>query len=84
MATRTTEDGSTRKQIKFKRGQKVRCEREAPSRGTWPQFAGKVGFVRVPDNLGEVGVVFGSLDSHSEPTTWFLPSELVPVGDGPA
>lgn len=62
----------------FPKGSKVRCERDAPAKGCWSQFAGKTGTVTVPDNLGEVGVVFGDPKNHTA-ALWFLPSELVRV-----
>jgi hypothetical protein len=63
----------------FPKGCKVRCERDAPAKGSWAQFDGKVGTVRIPDNDGEVGVVFGSPKTNNQSTFWFLPSELVRV-----
>jgi hypothetical protein len=63
----------------FPRGCKVRCQRDKPTNTGWAQFDGKVGTVRVPDNLGEVGVIFGELTNHGSPTIWFLPSALVRV-----
>jgi hypothetical protein len=46
---------------------------------TWKPFQGRIGTVRVPDNLGEVGVIFGSPKSNNEATTWFLPGQLMRV-----
>lgn len=55
---------------------RVRAEREAPARGTWPQFVGRSGTVRVVDEeAGEVGVELDG--AHARHYTWFLPSELV-------
>lgn len=54
----------------------VRCERTAPSKGTWPRYAGRVGRVVCENGLGdELGVRFTA--NHSETTTWFQPTELV-------
>lgn len=54
----------------FSPGDFVRCERTAPSKGTWKRWVGKEGIV-VSVNKHEVGVQFGST------TYWFLPSDLV-------
>jgi hypothetical protein len=59
-------------------GNWVRCERDAPSKGTWPRYVGRVGrAVIFNSGAGEWGVRFTA--GTDEPTTWFLPSELVVV-----
>ena len=82
---------SVRQAVKV--GDRVRIERDEtryPSRGTWPQFRGRVGTV-VEINLGEYGVVFGNVRprtdgrgafvrSGHEPVTWFQPYELSAAG----
>lgn len=59
----------------LRRGLRVRAEREAPARGTWPRYAGREGTVRVVDNDGEVGVELDG--AHAGLYSWFLPEELV-------
>jgi hypothetical protein len=67
-------------------GDRVRCERQEPSRGTWPRYDGKTGVVtdviqtireRGSDDrliaVGEVGVRL----QGKAPTLWFRASELV-------
>jgi hypothetical protein len=64
-------------------GDRVRCERATPPKGSWPRFAGREGsVVRVEGWLchagekvwvGEIGV---ELDG-SAGTLWFQPTELV-------
>jgi hypothetical protein len=70
----------------FKRGIWVRCERIAPSRGTWRHYEGKVGRIVVINRdempltgrvLYEYGVKFTG--AHDEVHTWFLKDELVSV-----
>jgi len=64
-------------------GQKVRCEREAPAKGSWRKFDGKVGVVgavvaTITESgrtvwIGEVGVDLGDRVG----LVWFRPDELV-------
>jgi hypothetical protein len=67
--------------VRFKRGQKVRCQRGTPPKGTWKRYDGKTGHVRVARNdAGEVGVWLGNYTPEgNEMITWFLPTELVPL-----
>lgn len=73
-------------------GDRVRIERSAPSRGTWPRWQGRTGTVGVINRdskrpaATEYGVVFGATRqradrdggiAYSESPTWFLGSELV-------
>lgn len=59
-------------------GDWVRCEREAPAKGTWHRYDGRTGrIVRWNEIGGEFGVAFTAYGS--EPPTWFLPSELVRI-----
>jgi len=58
-----------------KLGAWVRCERAAPSKGTWPQYVGRTGRV-VQINDGEYGVRF---TAETRTVTWFLADELVAV-----
>lgn len=58
----------------------VRCEREAPPRGTWSRYQGRVGRVAVL-NGGEVGV---SWSGRAGADAWFLATELCPVEAGGA
>ncbi|CAN5352802.1 hypothetical protein BH11ACT6_BH11ACT6_01750 [soil metagenome] len=78
----------------MKLGDRVRIERDEtkyPSRGTWPQFRGRVGTLieintdRKHPHLTEYGVVFGKVTprtdgrgkfSHSDVVTWFKHCEL--------
>jgi len=73
-------------------GDRVRCNRAQPPRGTWPRFAGRVGRVaaihREVLDRGrvrlELGVSWSLNDArHGEVDAWFLPSELVVVGHSP-
>lgn len=74
-AVRTNSEPQGRIPGRFRPGDKVRCEREAPAKGTWKHWEGRVGIVRAT-NDGEVGVSF----TTSERTeAWFLPTELVKV-----
>jgi len=63
-------------------GDEVRCERSAPSNGTWPRYAGRTGTVavlieRIEDVwIGEVGVAWGSAAHHGA-ASWVRPDELV-------
>ena len=76
-------------------GDRVRIERDEqcyPSKGTWPQFRGRVGTVvevnadRKRPHLTEYGVVFGKTRNPNKDgsiaagagTTWFKVYELVP------
>jgi ribosomal protein L21E len=65
-----------------KRGDRVRIERDEalyPSRGSWPQFRGKVGtVVTINREDREWGVKFTA--SHDEPIHWFRPREMRPAG----
>ena len=66
-------------------GDRVRIERDEtryPSKGTWPQFRGRIGTV-VEINLGEYGVVFGKVRKPRSngsiamaEAVWFQPYEL--------
>jgi hypothetical protein len=68
-------------------GDRVRIERDEtryPSKGTWPQFRGRVGTI-VEINLDEYGVVFGKVTprtdgrgkfSHGDIVTWFKRHEI--------
>ena len=66
----------------FNVGDIVRCERDAPAKGSWSQYAGRVGRVVVVDNHGEVGVTWeaNAHRGHGQADCWFLPAELVIVG----
>lgn len=73
-------------------GDRVRIERDEtkyPSKGTWPQFRGRVGTL-VEINLGEYGVVFSKTWSykgrpgklrHNDIVTWFQPYEITGIGE---
>ena len=73
-------------------GDRVRIERDEsryPSKGTWPQFRGRVGTI-VEINLGEYGVVFGKTWPHkgrpgklrhNDTVTWFQPYEITGIGE---
>ena len=75
-------------------GDRVSIERDEtryPSKGTWPQFRGRVGTI-VETNLGEYGVVFGKVRpradrpgvySWSGAVTWFQPHELTALARAP-
>jgi len=72
--------------LTHKRGDWVRCERIAPSRGTWLFHVGHVGRIVVINRdemlfagrvLYEYGVKFTG--AHDEVHTWFLGEELVTV-----
>lgn len=66
--------------MRFRKGDKVKCWREGNrSRGTWAQFEGKTGIVRVGRNDGgEVGIHLGRYDAQgNERIFWFKPTELV-------
>jgi hypothetical protein len=68
---------------KFRPGQVVRCEREAPSRGSWAKYAGREAkVVTVSRQNREIGVTFSML-RHSV-DAWFRPSELVILATGEA
>jgi hypothetical protein len=69
-------------------GDRIRIERDEtiyPSRGTWPQFRGRIGTV-VSFNRGEAGVCFekvrtrtranGRVTATSDMTVWFQPHEV--------
>jgi hypothetical protein len=66
-------------------GARVRISRDEavyPSRGTWPEFRGKVGTI-VEINQGEYGVVFGKVRQPRAngsiamaEATWFQPHEV--------
>lgn len=66
-------------------GTVVRIERDEvrfPSRGTWPEFAGRTGTV-VEINDGEIGVVFGKVrrprpngSIAMAEAVWFQPTEI--------
>jgi hypothetical protein len=78
-------------------GDRVRIERDEtryPSKGTWPQFRGRVGTVvevnadRKCPHLTEYGVVFGKVSArsdgrgafnHQDIVTWFKDYEMVRV-----
>jgi hypothetical protein len=73
-------------------GDRVRCDRAQPARGTWPRFAGRVGRVaaihrEVLDGRRvhvELGISWSLSDArHGEVDCWCLPSELLVVGDRP-
>ena len=67
-------------------GDRVRCERPAPPRGSWSRFAGRTGTVITinvarsvngsPDVI-EIGV---DLDSDGRADAWFHPDELAVIG----
>jgi len=69
----------------IERGQEVRCQRMAPSRGTWSRYSGKVGTVQTMVStitesglsvwVGEIGVDLGDRAG----VVWFRPDELVPT-----
>jgi hypothetical protein len=56
-------------------GDRVRCERTAPTNIVWKRFAGRKGTVAA-NNLGEVGVIF-----QGKSVYWFHPHELVKEGN---
>lgn len=61
-------------------GDRVRCEREAPAKGTWLQYAGRVGTVRTFNRRdGEVAVDLSPSGNSSGGWTWFRRNELVRV-----
>jgi hypothetical protein len=77
-------------------GARVRIERDEtryPSRGTWPEFRGRVGVV-VEINAGEYGVIFGATRrranrpvcaaSGEAVTTWFRAYEIRAICRGGA
>jgi hypothetical protein len=59
----------------YRVGQRVRCERAAPTNIVWKRFAGRTGTVD-SNHLGEVGVIF-----QGESVYWFHPHELVKVSE---
>lgn len=63
----------------FEVGDIVRCEREAPAKGTWHRYAGREGRVVNPDNDSEVGITWQTEPSARVDSidAWFLVSELV-------
>ncbi len=71
----------------FAVGDRVRCERQAPARGTWSRFAGRTGTVvsinvsrsvnGSPDGV-EIGVKF-TAGTNGQPDAWFLPAGFVAV-----
>ena len=58
----------------YRIGDRVRCQREAPPKGTWKEFAGRVGTV-TGTNLGEIGVRLDDCDRIE----WFQTNEIVRV-----
>ena len=67
--------------MSFEVGDIVRCERKRPTRGTWANYADRVGRVVNADNDGEIGLAWqiepsARIDSIC---AWFVPSELVLV-----
>jgi len=71
---------------RFRPGDLVRCERQAPPRGSWSRFAGREGVV-VSVNVarsvnGSPDVVeYGvDLDSDGRTDAWFRPDELAVIG----
>jgi hypothetical protein len=62
----------------FRIGDKVRCQRETPSRGSWPKYDGRMGTVaslNMPDR--EIGVSFAPNPHEREGSdAWFRPTEL--------
>jgi len=66
--------------VRFKRGQKVRCERQTPAKGNWKRYDGRKGVVKIGLHDGEVGVWLGDYDPNgNQKVVWFHPDELVPV-----
>jgi hypothetical protein len=74
-------------------GEMVRCERAESARGTWPRYAGRVGWVAVIRRerftsgrlYVEVGVSWApNAERHGQADSWFLLSELVVVGHRPS
>jgi hypothetical protein len=73
----------------FTIGDRVRIERDAtryPSKGTWPQYRGKIGTIteinadRDRPHLTEYGVIFGNPKTlHRSGVTWFKYYELATV-----
>ena len=71
----------------FEAGDRVRCERAEPARGSWARFAGREGVVvsvnvsrSVNPKLADV-VEFGvDLDSDGRADAWFRPDELAVIG----
>lgn len=65
-------------------GDLVRADRETPARGTWRRYAGRIGRIVVLNHQGEIGVGWEinrlAMGNSSLIDTWFLPSELVRVG----
>ena len=64
-------------------GDRVRCERQAPPRGSWKRYAGRVGTVitinvaRSANGSPDVVEVGVDLDSDGRADAWFRPDELV-------
>ncbi len=70
----------------FEAGDRVRCERAEPARGSWARFAGRTGTI-VSVNIarsvnGSPDVVeYGvDLDSDGRADAWFRPDELAVIG----
>lgn len=59
----------------MKIGDRVKCQREKPTRGTWKKFDGQKGTV-VAVAEDEIGVTIGN------GVVWFKPNELVLVKRG--
>ncbi|MGH9090193.1 MAG: hypothetical protein ACRDZR_02245 [Acidimicrobiales bacterium] len=60
--------------VGFRIGDRVRCERTAPARGSWDRYAGRAGrVVGINPADGEVGLSFGESEGVE---AWFVPDEL--------
>ena len=65
----------------FKAGDLVRCERQAPPRGSWARFAGRTGtVVTVNRRDDEIGVDLGGGPGR---LVWCKPDELAVVAEAP-
>ena len=64
----------------FRIGDKVRCEREEPPKGTWKLYDGREGtVVSINQTDGEIGIAWSPGEDLAKTPTdaSFLPSELV-------
>lgn len=62
-------------------GDRVRCQRATPARGSWSRFAGRVGtVVTVNRRDNEIGVDLGRGPGR---LIWFKPAELFVVTEAP-
>ena len=86
----TTRPGSETTTLKV--GDKVRCQREEPAKGTWKNYDGREGTVvsinnqTFPDGTTyvEIGLWFGKVSEtrdlrRTKAQSWFRNDELIPI-----